>query len=390
MKPGPRANDAGRLAACACLSAVLGGSAAAAEPGNHPAHRGTGGAGAGGDRVELRIATWGGSYENSQRHAYFRPFTEATRIPLVTADYAGGVEPVRGRAEGESGERWDIADMTMADHRRACRKGYLRRFDHRVLADAPDGTPALRDFISGSYTSCGVAHNVFSMVTAFDTSAFRGAQPYKIEHLFQPEAFPGGRALRKRPDALMEWALVSYGVPPADLYPLLSTERGMRLAFDRLERIRDEIVWWTDPQASTDLLTSDRATFASGYNGRFFHARVVERESVEIIWDAQVYQLEVWGILANAPNPDIAERFIRFATNTDSLARQTRYIAYGPTRESALRRVGQHASTGVDMGSYMPTNPRHMDRAIEKDVAWYARTRETLSERFDAWLSRGD
>jgi len=340
------------------------------------------------DYSELRVGTWGGSYEESQRNAYFRPFTEETGIPVVTGDYSGGVEAIGAQAQSDAADRWDIADMTMADHRRACQLGYLRKFNHRILADASDGTPALRDFIPGSYTSCGVAHNVFSMVTAFDREAFRGAQPYKIEHLFQPEAFPGGRALRKRPDALLEWALVSYGVPPADLYPMLSTERGMRLAFNRLDRIRDDIIWWSDPQQAVDLLTSDEATFASGYNGRFFHARVVEREPIEIIWDAQVYQLEVWGILANAPRPKLARRFIRFATRTESLARQTRYIAYGPTRKSALRRVGLHESTGVDMKSYMPTNPRHMDRAIEKDVAWYARTRESLTERFDAWLAQ--
>jgi putative spermidine/putrescine transport system substrate-binding protein len=363
-------NGLGRHTGWIALAAAAGLAAStapvrAAEPSDHPA-RATSGDDGDADRTQLRIATWGGSYENSQRHAYFRPFTEATNIPIVTADYAGGVEPVRQRAADEAGQRWDIADMTMADHRRACRKGYLRKFDHRTLEQAPDGTPALRDFIPGSYTSCGVAHNVFSMVTAFDTSAFRGAQPYQIEHLFQPDAFPGGRALRKRPDALIEWALVSYGVPPADLYPLLSTERGMRLAFERLEQIRDEIIWWTDPQKSIDLLTSDRATFSSGYNGRLFHARVVERDPVEIIWDAQVYQLEVWGILDNAPNPDIAERFIRFATRTESLARQTRYIAYGPTRKSALRRACPHgvartsvwARTRAPASTWAATCPR--------------------------------
>ncbi len=374
------------------LALLVAGAAGAAERAREGAANGDGSgeqAAAVPDYSELRIGTWGGSYEESQRNAYFRPFTEKTGIPVVTGDYSGGVEPVRAQAASDAADRWDIADMTMADHRRACQLGYLRKFNHRILADAPDGTPALRDFIPGSYTSCGVAHNVFSMVTAFDREAFRGAQPYKIEHLFQPDAFPGGRALRKRPDALLEWALISYGVPPADLYPMLSTERGMRLAFERLDRIRDDIIWWSDPQEAVDLLTSDEATFASGYNGRFFHARVVEREPIEILWDAQVYQLEVWGILANAPRPKLAQRFIRFATRTESLARQTRYIAYGPTRESALRRVGLHESTGVDMKSYMPTNPRHMDRAIEKDVAWYARTRESLTERFDAWLAQG-
>lgn len=343
---------------------------------------------AGEGRAPLTIATWGGSYEESQRNAYFRPFTEASGIPIRTAAYAGGVEPLRRRVGGD-GPAWDIVDMTMADHRRACTLGLLRRFDRRILEPAPDGTPAALDFIAGSFTDCGVAHNVFSMVFAFDERAFAGARPYRVEHLFRPDAFPGGRALRKRPDALLEWALISYGVPPADLYGLLSTERGMRLAFERLDRIREHIHWWTDPAAAVELLMRDDVSFASGYNGRFFNAAVVEGKPVEIVWDAQVYQLEVWGIARNAPHPEAAERFVRFATRTESLARQTRYIAYGPTRVSAIRRIGTHVSAGVDMRPHMPTNPMHMDRAIEKDVAWYARTRERLDERFDAWLAGG-
>lgn len=336
----------------------------------------------------LTIATWGGSYEESQRKAYFEAFTERTGIPIRTAPYAGGIEPLRRRVEGAE-PAWDIVDMTMADHRRACALGLLRRFDRGMLAPAPDGTPAERDFIAGSFTDCGVGHNVFSMVFAFDPRAFPGARPYRVEHLFRPDAFPGGRALRKRPDALLEWALISYGVPPADLYSLLSTERGMRLAFRRLDRIREDIHWWTDPARAVELLMRDDVSFASGYNGRFFNAAVVEGKPIEIVWDAQVYQLEVWGIARNAPNPATAARFVRFATRTESLARQTRYIAYGPTRESAIRRVGTHASAGVDMRPHMPTNPMHVHRAIKKDVAWYARTRERLDERFDAWLAGG-
>lgn len=341
-----------------------------------------------GDGKALGIATWGGSYEAAQRKAYFDPFAAQTEVPIETVRYEGGVEALR-EYNREGGPSVDIADMTMADHRRACRLGLLRKFDHRILAPAPDGTAAINDFIPGSYTSCGVAHYAFSMVVAYDETAFGGAQPYRIEHLFRPEAYPGGRALRKRPDALMEWALIAYGVPPEDLYSLLSTERGMRLAFNRLDRIREDIVWWRDPERAIDLLTSDRASFASGYNGRFFNAQVVRDQPIEIIWDAQVYQLETWGILHDAPNPELAKRFIRFATRTESMVRLASRIAYGPTRRSGNRRVGDHVTTGVDMRIHMPTSPNHMDRAIEKDVAWYARTREALNERFDAWLAGG-
>lgn len=340
------------------------------------------------DPQSLNVATWGGVYEESQRKAYFDPFTEETGVAIATADYAGGVESLRDQV-ASGGPEWDVVDMTMADHRQACEEGLLEPLDRNTLAAAPDGTPPEGDFIEGSFTRCGVAHNVFSVVYAFDKTAFPGARPYQIEHLFDPERFPGKRAFHRRPDALLEWALISYGVPAADLYSLLSTDRGMRLAFERLDRIRDDIVWWSDPAAAVDLLLRADVSFAMGYNGRFFDAAVVRDKPIEIVWDAQVYELEAWGVPRGAARPDLSRRFIRFATRTESLVEQARYIAYGPTRASANRRLGEHATAGMLMRPHMPTNPLHMDRAIQKDVSWYARTRDRLDERFDAWLASG-
>lgn len=336
----------------------------------------------------LMVATWGGAYEQSQRKGYLDPFTAATGIPVATARYTGGVDPLREQVQGPG--KWDVIDMTMADHRRACDLGLLQPYSGEGLMPAPDGTPPGRDFIPGSFTPCGVAHNVFSTVVAFDEEFFRyAAQPYKVDHLFDTERFPGKRALQKRPDALLEWALLSYGVPVGDLYELLSTERGLQLAFDRLDQIRDQIVWWETPEQAVELLKRNDVTFAMGYNGRFFHASVIEGQPIEIVWDAQVYELEVWGIPKNAPQPQRARRFIGYATRTGSLAAQAHHIAYGPTRASAMRRVGSHATADVDMRLHMPSYHLELERAVRKDVEWYARTRERLQERFQAWLAEG-
>lgn len=337
----------------------------------------------------LVVATWAGPYEHSQRQAYFDPFTDATGIPIKTAPYAGDLDDLRAQVRGPGG--WDLVDMSMADHRRACDEGLLQPYSGEGLMPAPDGTPPERDFMAGSFTPCGIAHNLFSTVVAFDEDFFRyAAQPHRVDHLFDPERFPGKRALHKRPDALLEWALLSYGVPVDDLYELLSTERGLQLAFKRLDRIRDQIVWWDTPEEAVALLRREDVTFAMGYNHRFFEASVIEDEPVRIIWDAQLYELEVWGVPANAPQPQRARRLIGYATRTGSLAAQTRHIAYGPTRHSAIRRVGPHETAGVDMRVHMPSH--HLareERAIRKDVEWYARLREHLNERFRAWLSAG-
>ncbi|NNF78535.1 MAG: ABC transporter substrate-binding protein, partial [Rhizobiales bacterium] len=67
------------------------------------------------------------------------------------------------------------------------------------------------------------------------------------------------------------------GVPVAQVYDLLSTERGLKVAFRKLEEIRSAIVWWTDPAEPPALLAKGEVAMASGFNGRFFAAANGER-----------------------------------------------------------------------------------------------------------------
>ena len=335
----------------------------------------------------ITVATWGGPYERSQEKAYFEPFTKQTGIRIRTERYEGGLAELRRQVEvGSGGTAWDLVDMTMADNRAACKQGLLEPIDHSVLLPALDGTPADEDFVAGALTECGVSQIVYAMVTAYRRDAFPGERPARMEDIFDIRRFPGKRALQKIPEANLEWALRSYGVPRQDLYQLLSTERGLRLAFERLDRIRDHVVWWTSVEQPVELLVSGEAVIASHYNGRLFDAAVVQGHPIEIIWDAQIYELGSWGIPKGAPHLDEAVEFIRFATGTRPLADQAKYIAYGPARRSSMKLVSKHAETGVDMRPHLPTNPANFKTAILKDTEWYASLHDRIKARFDAWL----
>ena len=334
----------------------------------------------------LTVVSWGGPYERSQRKAYFEPFTAKTGIRIDVVRYNGGLVELRRQA-AEGSVVWDLVDMSMADNRAACKLGLLEPMDHALLPLAVDGTPAERDFIDGALTECGVTQIVYAMVMAYNRDAFPGERPERMADFFDVERFPGRRALQKSPEANLEWALMSYGVPRQDLYSLLSTERGLRLAFERLDSIRDHLLWWTDTAQPLEWLVSGEVVLASHYNGRLFDAAVVQGHPVEIIWDAQIYELGVWGVPRGAPRLDDALRFVRFATGTRPLADQARYIAYGPARRSSMKLVSNHAQTGVDMRPHMPTWPANFETAILKDTEWYASLHDRIKARFDAWLA---
>ncbi|PPK50201.1 extracellular solute-binding protein [Marinobacter persicus] len=336
----------------------------------------------------LTVATWGGAYEESQRRAYFAPFTEATGIPIKTVHYDGGITVLQEHlASGEV--EWDVIDMIQSDASAACDAGLLAPIDPGILAPAPDGTPAQEDFMQGAINRCFITQIVFSTVIAFDDRAFPGVKPDSVEDFFDLQTFPGKRALRKAPVGLAEWALLSLSVPQEQLYDLLSTRRGLDLAARRLDEIRDSIIWWTRGVEPVELLTSGRAAMATGYNGRFFHARVMEGAPISVIWDGQLIGFNSWTILRGTDQAEQAARFIAFATRAENMAAQASLISYGPARKSAQQRVGLHTDVGVPMMPYMPTAAAHMERAVIRDHRWYSQTGELREQWFREWLGAG-
>ncbi|WP_157016319.1 ABC transporter substrate-binding protein [Mesorhizobium xinjiangense] len=337
------------------------------------------------EREALTVVSWGGAYEESQRIAYFDPFERAVGARIAVERYNGGLNGLRAElADGETD--WDVIDLLSTDARTGCREGLLAPFDPAILAPAPDGTPAERDFIDGALLSCAVVQLVFSTVIAYDERAYPGEKPQSVADFFDVERFPGKRALKKAPEAMLEWALLSYGVPRSQIYDLLSTQRGMDLAFRRLDAIRDHIVWWEDAATPAALLTSGEVAMASGYNGRFFDARISGNAPISIIWDGQLLDYNAWAIPSGADQPDLAKEFIRFATRPDRMAAQARHIPYGPSRRSARRRIGFHPETLTPMREQLPTAEHRMGTAIWQDSEWYARTARLRRRLFKAWL----
>ncbi|WP_108816108.1 ABC transporter substrate-binding protein [Loktanella sp. Alg231-35] len=334
----------------------------------------------------LTIVSWGGVYEQAQRQAIFDPFSKATGITIENVTYSGGVDAVRnGAAQGD----WDVIDMIEDQAITACDAGLLSQISFDQVAVAHQSIPVEDDFLLGAFRNCSIAQNVYSTVFAYNDRAFLGEKPESIADFFDLEKFPGTRALLRDPDVILEWALMAEGVPIDQVYDLLSTERGMRLAFRRLETLRGSIIWWETVDTPAEMLNDERAVMASGYNGRFFSAAQDDGMPITIVWDGQVISYETWSILRSSQKQELARQFVRFATAPEQLAALAELIPYGPTRTSAISRVGLHETTGVPMRDHLPNAPQYVDRALYGDSLWYARTKDFRRRRFEAWLREG-
>lgn len=337
---------------------------------------------------QLTIVSWGGAYSESQIKAYHEPYTEMTGVEILNEDKSANA--LAGiRAQVEAGNvTWDVVDMLQADAQRACDEGLVLEIDHNEwLKPAPDGTPATEDFIEGTLGPCFIPQILYATMFAYNTEAFDGEGPQTIEDVWDVESFPGTRALQQIPQKNLEWALLADGVEVDQVYEVLATQEGQDRAFAKLDEIKDNVIWWTEGAQPPQMLADQEAVIATAYNGRIFNAQVNEDQPFEIMWDHQMFETDGWVIPVDTGNLETIKDYIAFATDTQRLADQAKYIAYGPARKSSAELVGTHEATGVDMKPHMPTNPENLETAIPFDVQFWADYGDALEERFNAWVA---
>ncbi len=337
---------------------------------------------------EITVMSWGGAYATSQIEAYHKPFAEKTGIKVISVDADNPATPIKAMVEAGN-VTIDVADIEMSNAIRLCDEGLIEPIDAASLPAAPDGTPAVDDFVEGSLTDCAVASIVWSTIYAYDGAKFPGEKPTTMADFFDLEKFPGKRGLRKGAKANLEMALIGDGVPATDVYTMLETEEGVARAFAKLDSIKSEVVWWEAGAQPPQLLADGEVVMTTAYNGRIFNAAVDEGKPFEIVWDGQIMDFDLFVIPKGAPNKDAALEFIKFSTDTQRLADQAKWISYGPARLSSGPLVGTFKDGKTEMAPHMPTAEGNLKNALVNGFDFWADRDTELNERFAAWLAKG-
>ncbi len=338
--------------------------------------------------TELVIVSWGGAYSASQQKAYHEPYMAANADIKIINDDSASEGVAKLRAMNEAGNvTWALVDMVASDAMLLCDEGLIEEVDHdAALAAAPDGTPASKDFGDLIISPCFIPQIVYSTAFGYRTDLAK-APATSIADVFDLAKIPGKRSLEKKPINNLEWALIADGVSPDDVYDLLSTEEGVDRAFAKLDTIKDQVVWWEKGAQPTQLLADGEVVMASAYNGRLFSAIVEEKQPIAMMWEWQVFDLDGWVIPTGGPHHEEVMTYLKWATDTQRLADQAKFISYGPARLSSAPLVGKHASLGIDMGPHMPTDPDNAKHTLLFNFEFWADNRDDLTERFQAWLA---
>ena len=336
----------------------------------------------------VTAVSWGGSYGRAVHMGVNLPFTQETDVRVVVEDYNGGLAQIRAQVEAGN-IHWDVVDLEIADLVRGCDEGLFELVDIADLPPGPDGVPAVDDFAAVAHSECGVGQLFWSTVYAYNTQTLKSdEQPATMADFFDLDRFPGRRGMRRVPQVNLEFALIADGVPTDEVYATLGTPEGLDRAFAKLSSIKDQVVWWEAGAQPPQMLADGEVVMSTAYNGRIFNAQVLEGQPFKIVWDGQMLDIGVLGIVAGTPRLDEARRYLAFATTAESQARIGNRISYSPARKSGAALVGKHVLTGLDMTPHMPATPENTKHSLSFDWRWWADHQDDLNERFSAWLAR--
>ena len=224
----------------------------------------------------LRVSTWGGAYAEIYADKILQPFVVRT-----------GIEVEQNLASRRGSGDFDVVELGLHDAINRCDDGELMYLPPG-LAGVED---AIEDFVPNALQPCAIGQLMWSTMIAFDVGGSHHGQqqPGRIDDFFNTDAFPGGRAIKNSPRALMEWALVSSGIPPDRVYEVLSdTDSAWELVEKQLQRIEDHIVWVENDEQALQYLKSNVVVFAPVSSSLVLREALTGSET-SVIWDSSLY-----------------------------------------------------------------------------------------------------
>ncbi len=330
----------------------------------------------------LTVASWGGAYTTSQIEAYHKPYTAKTGTKITSVDWGGTLGEIS--AQVKSGNiKWDVVDLEPAEALKGCEEGLLEKIDPSKLPAGADGTPAAKDFSTGMILPCAIGVITYANIVAYDKAKMGANGPKTLEDFFNVTKFPGKRGVKKDPSVILEWALMADGVSAADVYKVLGTPAGVDRAFKKLDTIKSSIVWWTAGAQPPQLLAAGEVVMTHAWHGRIVDANTKEKKDFGVMWDGQVQIPDLYAILKGTKNLDAAQDFIRFASSSQPLADQAKYIPYAPTRKSSLALI----PASNPYKAWLP-NAGHPGRVVPTNAQFWMENQDDLNKKFAAWLAK--
>ena len=274
----------------------------------------------------VTVISFGGANKEAQETAFYKPFKSATGNRVVHGSYNGDLAKLKRMVE-ISHVSWDVVEVEAPELARGCEEGLFEKLDMAKVGD-----PA--DFVPGAVQPCGVGIFVWTTLLAYNPGKVAGS-PQGWADFWDVKKFPGKRGLRWGAKHSLEFALMADGVAPKDVYQTLATPAGVERAFRKLDELKPYIHWWKSGQDPVRDLADGTVVMSSAYNGRIAAAQA-EKQRLAMVWSGGVYDFDFWALPVGVWKKQLAEEFIRFASQPEQQKAFAENIAYGPANRKAV------------------------------------------------------
>lgn len=320
---------------------------------------------------DLVIVGPGGGYQDTAREHLFKSFSDATGIAVKDDAFDGQLAKIYAMVD--SGDiSQDIVMVGEPELLRGCEDGLFEQVDYTVVKQ--------EKFVEGTARDCGIGGAGWGGAFFYDKSKHPKG-PQTTAEFFDVEAFPGKRSLRASAQQTLELALLADGVARDEVYEVLSTEAGVQRAFDKLDSIRKDIVWWTTGAQPVQFVSSGEADFAYGFTGRTLRAIASDNQDFELAWATLLYSVDYWAVVAGSPRKEDAMRMLDWITDV------------GPLRaQAAVWPISPAVTEIVEDEEIRKTNPgmvlNHADKGLRIGTEFWVTHGEALEARFAAWAAK--
>lgn len=314
---------------------------------------------------EVVVCTWGGSYAEAQKKAFFEPFEKESGIRVRIAGVPD-LAKIHAMVSNKAVE-WDLVDGEGQMMLRLAAQDMLERADYSIIPKA--------DLIPEVVSDWGIGSVAYAYVLGWSTKTYGAKEPTGWKDFFDAAAFPGRRAMYAQPLPALELALLSAGVPMDKLYPL-DVDR----AFKILEQHKRLInVWYKSITQIPTLMRGEEVDLIEATSTRMIELR---RSGTPVGWtfDQGAWMQSYWIVPKGAPNRENAMKLMAFYTRPEHEAQFTQAFPLGMPNRKA------YALMPKETLALLPTSPGNMERQFRVDSAWWAKHVEEITKRWLAFV----
>jgi putative spermidine/putrescine transport system substrate-binding protein len=322
---------------------------------------GSGGEGSGSATEGFVFTSSGSSYQKAQTKAWLKPYSNETGTRIrqdSPTDYA----KIQSMVENDQ-VIWDVVNVSN-DFGLQSTADLLEPLDYSIVDKEP--------ILEGYATEYRIACMLYANTLAYNTEQMEGT-PSSWADLFDTQKFPGERGFRKSPSETLEVALLGDGVAPENLYPL-DVDR----ALDKLDTIRDQILWWETGGQLQQQLADGEVALSSAWNGRV-QKEIDAGTPVEIQWNQNLRTADYLVVPKGTAHKEEAMRLIAYCVSAQNNHRLSEYIEYAPINKESIPKVDPQVA------SRLPT--AHRDVGVRYNAQWWDNNREAVTKRFNEWVT---